>query len=738
MSLDALSQTRGELIAALDAIVSERELTNELRSAVSALTAERDELGASCVESRRAAIDADARAADERRAADEQLRALRIALAERDAALVRASSASAPMRDLEQLRQSIRDELEAPTKIRIAALESELIKTRTERVEAERMRDVGAATTAAAAAQALRESEAVAEAHTAACASLNARIIALEISIDESSAESSSALRRARDEATRATARARSLNEEAATLREERDSARGEGSRALTSSARELSSVRDSLRVMDSVRAAAERQSDGSAAEAAALRETVISTTQRVGELTAELIRAESSLRMREASDENNKQMIATISADSRAESTRNAAFMLERVARAELQARIAEEALQKERQDSEERAALDATRIAAAEEATRAVAGRARTALARETAATRLLIIERRTFRRRIDAPITSSLHMGTPAESADGASFAPQSFKGLNTQSSSRASSPAPQMMWSAGNKATLASPLSVGRRGGIPPLPAPTPVSAAAAAAYVNNNNASGDNNDQQSEQDGDEDGSDGGGGGGVFFEGDGDAFGLYPAEDEDEILGPANTAIAKLRDTLAIREGEVSGLRHAISSLRMDALRANATLADVNGIITDSLRAQSEAEKRATLAEGRLGAAEAAAYEALGRAAKAEAATSAFADRMTLESGSALRAAHDARATVLAALDDERAAAENGMASAMARTERTLEAHKALARKAASYKSKLLALFAAFGKIKTALSERDAQLAQTEADLARAMRARREGI
>ena len=400
---DALAQTRLELVAALDAIVSERALSGELRGALSALAAERDEMGASCVDARRAAIDADARAADERRAADEQLRALRIALAERDAALVRTSSASAPMRDLEQLRQTVRDEVETPFRVRVASLEIELAKTRAERVEAARTRDVGAATAAAAAAQALRESEAVADAHAAGCAALNARISVLEITADDSAAESSAALRHARDEGTRATARARSLNEEATTLREERDFARGEGSRALTMSERELSAARDSLRILDGVRATAERQSEGSAAETAALRETVTAQMQRVGELTAELIRTECILRMRDASDVNTKQVTASIAADARAEASRAASFMLERVSRAEVQLCTAEEALSKERQYSEDRAVLDSTRVAAAEEATRLVAGKARTALAREAAATRLLVIERRTTRRRL-----------------------------------------------------------------------------------------------------------------------------------------------------------------------------------------------------------------------------------------------------------------------------------------------------------------------------------------------
>ncbi len=727
-TLDALSQTRSELVAAIDAIVSERALSSELRQALAAVSGERDELAASCIEARRSLIDADSRAAGERRAVDAQLRDLRVTIAERDAALAQAAAAAAPMRDIEQLRQSVREEFEAPLRARVSVLENIVAKERESRFEAERARDVSVATAAASATQAAREADAMAEAHAAACAALNARIGSLEMAADETAAEAGSSLRRMRDEVARLTARARSLEDEAAALRIDCDICRSTSSRSLAAASREASLLRDNVRTLEASRAEAQRLSEASASEVAALRETAQAQTQRIGELTADVIRFESALRLKENNDESSARMAVSLAADARAEAARSNSLVLERAARAEALARAAEESLQKERRESMEHAALCDARVAAAEEATKAAARRTRTALGREALATRLLSAERQTRGQNH----ANSSHLGAgvsggnrsvdatqSSEATDGvdASFVPSSVK--IGSGPSRRDVPLTSIP---GARASQASPNIIRR--GMPPLPAPTPMSAA-----FSGNVGDGDQSDDanylpsggvQAGENADE--------GGIHFE-------HFSAEDDDDILAASGATFMKLRSTLSQRDGEIAGLRRTLATLRAEAVRANAALASVHGVINDALRVRSEAEQRAALAESRLGAADAAAREALARAVKAEAAASASADRATLESGSSLRAAHDARATVLAAVDEERAAAAADVASSDARAKRANEALALASRKAAAYKTKLLSLFSAFSKVKAALAERDSQLAHAETELARALRNQR---
>jgi hypothetical protein len=634
------------------------------------------------------------------------------------------------MRDIEQLRQSVREEFEAPLRARVAVLENIVAKEREGRFEAERARDVSVATAAASATQAAREADALAEAHAAACAALNARINSLEMAADEAAAEAGASLRRMRDEVARFTARARSLEDEAAALRVDCDSCRSANSRSLAAASRETSMLRDNVRTLEASRAEAQRLSEASASEVAALRETAQAQTQRIGELTADVIRFESALRLKDNNDESSARMAVSLAADARAEAARSNSLLLERAARAEALARAAEESLQKERHEAMEHAALCDARVAAAEEATKAAARRTRTALGREALATRLLSAERQTRgrnhanlshlgaglsggNRSVDVTQTSEVTEGVDA------SFVPSSAKiGSGPSSASRRDAPLTSIP---GARASQASP-TVSRRG-MPPLPAPTPMSAAFSG------NVDGDQSDDANHfPSGGVQAGDNADEGSIPYEH------FSPEEDED-ILAASGATFTKLRSTLSQRDGEIAGLRRTLTTLRAEAVRANAALASVHGVINDALRVRSEAEQRAALAESRLGAAEAAAREALARAVKAEAAASASADRATLESGSSLRAAHDARATVLAAVDEERAAAAADVASSDARAKRANEALAIASRKAAAYKTKLLSLFSAFSKVKAALAERDSQLAHAETELARAMRNQR---
>lgn len=726
-----------ELLIALDALVDERALSASLRSALETATADLSASASACTDARRAAAEAETRVIEERRAVEEQLRSLRISLAARDAALARAESATASVRDVAQLRQSVREEVEAPMIARIAALEAELKMARSACVEAERDRDVALARGAADLAASRREAAAAAEASAAAVATMNARVNAIEIAGDEAAAESAAALRRARDESARAVARARSLDVEALALREERDSSRAEAARAATVSAREIADLRDSVRTADLARAAAERASESAIAEAAALRETNASILNRLAESHTEALRAGTALSVRVANDSADSQSALARADQVRADAARTSAVLLERALAAEERATNAESALRAARADAERELRAANARADDAESVAREIS--AATHKARRATGGRALQMrppaDPRPDRSSVD---TFSTDGGMSAHLLH--------FKPIDISSSapgSRSASPlaAPQ---SHSFRAALASPLTAARRAGVPPLPAPTPASlgaprgGAASTGSASVNNSSGDETVRAADATitaptgagGADDSTAERSGGGEkepFFAPDAygdedlhsDEGGVDFEENAESVVlfGYARRRVAKLERAVTHRDGQIQGLRQAILGLRADLSRAANQLSRVSNTVNESVRARREAETRAAEAEGRLDAALAAADEAGARAVEAERALAASDDRAVLESGSALRAAHTARAAVLAQVEAERFTVARERDTAVA-------AAAAAAKKAAAYKSKLMGLFLTYGKLKEALADRDARLASAE--------------
>jgi hypothetical protein len=267
-------QVRSELVALLDALVSEREASRRLRDELSQRAAEVQELSQQYSEARAHALASQSQVLDLRAHFEGEVGALQNTLEASQEELRQQRASSLPPRDLALLREEARRAVEAPLLERVADAERAAQEARAAAAAAARECKGLEARAEVKAAEAAREADAAAEAHLAAVGTLQARAQEAALSADEAAAAAATALRLARADATQGLARAAEAEREADTLRSAKEGLRVALAKETQARNREVGEARAELETVRMAKAAAERAAEAAQAESAALSST--------------------------------------------------------------------------------------------------------------------------------------------------------------------------------------------------------------------------------------------------------------------------------------------------------------------------------------------------------------------------------------------------------------------------------------------------------------------------------
>ena len=166
---------------------------------------------------------------------------------------------------------------------------------------------------------------------------------------------------------------------------------------------------------------------------------------------------------------------------------------------------------------------------------------------------------------------------------------------------------------------------------------------------------------------------------------------------------------------LRRALAASRGQCAALTRTITALREQLSASQTSLSKLQWSLGEVSKGRSESECRAAGAEGRLSGAEARWRDAEARAVEAEARLLAIKDADMTQSGEVSRALGDAKAATRREMAEEVARAHIVAAMEKARADKAVEREVSSGKKAASYKKKLLALYAQYVVLKGQLGE-----------------------